>query len=330
MKKLLVSVLFISISFAQAPFWFGALDKDQPDYMIIGYGESEDIESAKNLAKDDISKSIRTAIKSSFSSRTKVNGEDVDKSIAQSIEAKNSTILTNVKLLEQERIKGIWYVSMQYDNRPIEQKIANSFSKKFCVENTKTHPYIQASPLYKKLKKRVGCDLDISITRFNKMWQVRALDNKLFPMAPLDFEKLFFNKYNSNLDFSANKHVLKNGDEFLFYQSSKQEGYTTLLTMYENGIVTVLESSALVAKNKKQILPSPERELELEAATLEDGSATFDLYILLYSKQPLDTSRFEYATQELASSENAYKFDELLDLMENNSYATIRLTTNPR
>lgn len=66
------------------------------------------------------------------------------------------------------------------------------------------------------------------------------------------------------------------------------------------------------------------------ACVVKEGEDTHDLFVAIFSKEPLGTSRFEYANEELATNEEAYKFDELLELMQKHEHATLFARTKAK
>jgi hypothetical protein len=74
-------------------------------------------------------------------------------------------------------------------------------------------------------------------------------------------------------------------------------------------------------------IPSKNSQNYFEAGLVKKGIDTYDLYVAIFTKKPLDMSRFEYANEDLASSELAHKFDELIENLDNYNYATILLRT---
>ena len=60
---------------------------------------------------------------------------------------------------------------------------------------------------------------------------------------------------------------------------------------------------------------------------MKNGVGTFDLYVAIYTNNPIDMSRFEYANVDLASREFSYKFDELMDVMDGYEYSSTLLRT---
>jgi len=60
---------------------------------------------------------------------------------------------------------------------------------------------------------------------------------------------------------------------------------------------------------------------------VKKGISTYDLYVAIYTKKPLNMGRFEYANDTLAQSETAYKFDELMDILDGVSFSSLLLRT---
>lgn len=187
--------------------------------------------------------------------------------------------------------------------------------------------YLLKTPLVKKLTDSLGCELNFKLDRRNEAWYLKYKEY-LFLLSDDEFEELYVTNTNDNFEFKSNKTVLTDGDSFYFTFNSKQDGYITLLNVYENGVVTLLQPSAPI-KNSIQI-PSKDSANFFEAGLVKEGVNTYDLYVAIYTKEPLNMSRFEYANEDLASSELAYKFDELIELMNGYEYSSLLLRTRAK
>lgn len=127
---------------------------------------------------------------------------------------------------------------------------------------------------------------------------------------------------------SLQSRCSKRGESFHFVLNANEAGYVTLVDVYESGVVTLLEPSKKLEKTLR--IPSVESAYEFEAGVLEMGRDSHDLYVVFFTKEPLDMSRFTYANEDFASDENAYKFDELLELMQRYENATLLLRTEAK
>ena len=228
-----------------------------------------------------------------------------------------------VKIIQQEQINEHFFVVLSYKNIDLLSRVQEHLDVSK-LQNEKQNSYLSQTPLLKKLNKGLGVTLNFSLHRQNEAWYLKY-DKELFPLSKREFEKLFVTLQSSDVVLESSKKVLKDGDEFSFHIETQEEGYVALLNVYEHGVVTLLKPSTKI--QKKLQIPSEESSNYFEAGVLQEGSDTYDLYLLLYSKEPLDLSRFEYGDETLAQSEMAYKFDELTRLLEQYSYTTLFLRT---
>ena len=172
------------------------------------------------------------------------------------------------------------------------------------------------------------CSPNIKLQRKNKLWYL--IHKNSIQELPIEFfEKLYTSVENQDIKFKPSKKLLKDGDEFYFNVTPKQDGYISLLTVYEDGTVTTLLPNIKVKKNKTIQLPDENYEAVLEAGLVKQNQPTYDLYVAIYSNKRLHLSRFEQASEELSKDENSKKFDELINRLDGYKYATILLKTRP-
>jgi len=302
------------------PLWF--VDKTMTPhakYELLGYGEGKSFSEAKANAKEEIAQSLLSVVDSSFTSSS-----NNDKSVSKSeLKVTTKLSLQNLKTLKQEQRGNLFFVVLSYENLDLAYQIKKTLLVQRC-QNEDVNSYMLETPLYKKISLALGCNFDFKLDRKNGAWYIRYKENR-FLLNDDDFEELFVDKGDKNFSFKANKKVLKDGDSFYFTFKSKKSGYITFLDVYENGIVTLLQPSTHII-NSLQI-PSKNSKNYFEAGLVKDGVDTYDLYVAIFSEKPIDMSRFEYANEDLASSEVAYKFDELIQNLDNYNYATILLRT---
>lgn len=120
------------------------------------------------------------------------------------------------------------------------------------------------------------------------------------------------------------------GDEFYFKLKSKEKGYVTIFTVYEDGTVTKLLSNIYVQKNKTEYIPDKDFESVLQAGLIEAGKETFDLYIVVRTSKKQHFDQFARADEELISDERYKNFDELIELIDEMEFVTLKLFTKPR
>lgn len=295
-------------------------------YEIIGYGQGKTIKEAEANAKEDIAQTLISKVDSSFTSETtSYNNSFTDKNEAK-LKITSNINLHNLNTIKQQQLDNIFYVALKYKNLDLAYRIKTAIGD-FQCDQKHLNDYLSQTPLMKKLTATLGCQLNFKLARQNQAWYLKHKEN-MFLLNDSEYEELYFTKQNNNFKFSSNKKVLTDGDSFYFTVNSKSNGYITLLDVYENGIVTVIQPSIDIKKNIQ--IPSKNSENYFEAGLVKEGINTYDLYVAIFTKEPLDTSRFEYANEDLAESELAYKFDELLGILNGYEYSTILLRTTSK
>lgn len=294
-------------------------------YEIIGYCEGKTIKEAEANAKEEIAQTLISRVDSSYTSETTVNNDNFTNKNREKLKITSRVNLHNLKTIKQEQSGTLFYVALKYKNLDLAYRIKTAIGSFQCSKE-KQNDYLSQTPLIKKLTTTLGCQLSFKLARKNEAWYLKYKEH-LFLLNESEFEELYFTNKNSNFQFALNKKVLTDGDSFYFKVNSKSKGYITLLDVYENGIVTVIQASEPLKKTLQ--IPSKDSKNYFEAGLVKDGVSTYDLYVAIFTKEPLDTSRFEYANEELAKSELAYKFDELLSILNGYEYSSILIRTIP-
>ncbi len=326
MKILLFLIFTIAIIYAEVPTWYasGSLTTNKPS-EVIGTAEAKTCSEAKAIALDDIASQLKSEVSSTLSSNVKSNNT---RDVSYSVKASSHAILYGVETLRKEENDGRCFLALQYDNISVVQRLARRYKNKKC-EAKILDPYLNKTRLSDRIEKRVGCRLGFDIVREDGVWQL-VYDDFRIPISKDEFEDLFVSVKSKYINFESSKNTLYDGDEFNFTLSAKSDGYITLLSVYENGIVTLFMPSMKIKKGKTIHFPSEDSDQMLEAGLVTKGVDTYDLYVAIFSKEPINTSRFEYASSELEESESAYKFDELKELINKHNFSSIYIRTKAK
>jgi len=300
------------------PLWYkNQTIKTKNSYNYIGYGEAKTLFQAKAEAKSDIAQQLLSSVESSYVEKMK------DDNVTTEVNLKVTTKidLENISIKKQFFQDGYYFVVLGYENLDLGYKIKKSVKNLRC---SRADNYMKKTLLYKKLYNSFGCDIDVKLQRANKQWYLKY-DEYKFLLSRIDFEKLYISTPSSLFDFMISNQSLQDGEKFYFNIKTDKKGYITLLNLYENGIVTVLKSSQKITKNLQ--IPSKESDIYFEAGLVDENRDGYDLYIAIYSEKPFDMSRFVYGDEVLAKDEIAYKFDELIEILNSYDYATLLVRT---
>ena len=321
--------LVVSGVWAAAPQWYASQTlQPSKSYEIYGYGEGKDLAEARMRAKEDIAGQLLTEIRSVKRSRMHADDARLKQSMDIEIDAQVHTVLSDVRTVRSEQKDGRYYVVLLYRNLSLARRLIEKSGHVECLRKP-VNPYLAQTPLYEKIRRAAGCDIDVSLVRRAGAWFI-AYKTAMVAVAPRDYEDLFVSTRHSPVRLSVSKRVLREGERFSLTLTSARRGYVALLDVYANGITAVVEPALKVEPGKPLRIPSADSPYLFEAAVLEKGHATYDLYVVLFSRNPIDVSRFDMASDRLLGAEDAYRADELLRLTKRYPFTTRFVRTLPR
>ena len=330
MKTIVVWLMTAAMLWAaEIPSWF--LQRSyQPakSYEVIGYGMGKTLKEASLHAKEDIAGQLMTEISSTKKSRLHSGDDDLVRSLDIEIDTQGHTVLSDLTPVKTEKIGEHFFVALKYENLKLSQRLVRKAENIVCLRRP-LNPYLAATPMYREIKKAAGCDIDVSLVRKDRAWFI-VYGTVLLPIAPVDYKDLFISVKHSPVTLSVSTSPLTEGDRFFFTVKTSVRGYVTLLDVYANGMTAVVEPSFRMKSGEIRRLPSPEADSDYEAALLEEGVPTYDLYVVLFSPSPIDVSRFETAGDTLLSDEDAYMADRLMRLTATYPFTTLFVRTKPR
>jgi len=311
---------------ADTPIWFSSMSFPATHTKLIGYGEEKNLSLAIQNAKSDISGQIKTQISSSMTQKNTLKNETYNHESVQNQQSITQATMTDITILKQEKIGDTWYVAVEFENIPPLQKFINKLPMNLTDEPQSS--YLAKTELFDELHKSLGKTIATTLVRKDGAWNL-GYKNILQPMDDRSFEDLFTTITDQNVSFTLNKKIplLYNGEKFSFTLSSSNDGFISLLDVFEDGSVAVLSSNIPTSKNSPVIVPNLKDKNDFEAATLVEGKDSFDLFVAIYSDKPLNLDRFIIADANLQNSENAKSFDKLIGFLNGKRFSTLKITT---
>jgi len=316
-----------TLSAGQIPTWFYSLKPNKELSQVIGYGQAKNLEEAKIKAREDIAKQIKTIIASTSTQTTSLSNNSLYNIYNKKINEKTVEMLQDIKLLKKHinEDKEV-FVALGYENIPFLSRLIKKLDLSKCSE--KQNSYLKNTILLTSINSMTSCSPNIQLQRKDKLWYL--IHKNSIQELPIEFfEELYTSVENRNINLKSSKKVLKDGDEFYFKITPKEDGYISLLTVYEDGTVTVLLPNVKVEENKITQLPNESYGAVLEAGLINKNQPTHDLYVAIYSKKRLNLSRFEQASSDLSNDEDSKKFDELINKLDAYEFSTLLLRTKP-
>ena len=329
-RKIIFASLALGLSlFATEPSWYHNLPNTTPN-TYLGYGNGHSESEATQNALNSIASQISTKI----DTQTVVDKKFVDgsykKDIKETSSQKTKANLSDYKTIKMGFDDGEYFVAIEYQNIPSLDKFISKIKTKITT-NEKQNSYISKSFIASELKKALGFDVDFRLKRKDGKWYLQYQD-VLQLIDTNDFEKFFTTVSNESLLLKTNKknNILYDGDRFYFEVNSKQDGYLTILAVYEDGTVTTLFKNIPLKKDKLTKVPNEENESYLETGLIDKGVETFELEVAIFAKEKILYERFATAGADLETNERYKNFDELIEFLEGKSFAALKVVTKPR
>ncbi len=323
---LLMFLSILNVFSSEIPVWFSDMSFPSTHTKLVGYGEEKNLPLAIANAKASISGQIKTQISSNMIQNNTLKNEIYNHEVIQNQQSSTQATMTDTTVLKQEKVGDMWYVAVEFENIPTLQKFINKLPINLTDEPQNS--YLMKTELFDELHKTIGKSIDAVLVRKDGAWYLKYKD-VLQNIDERNFEDLFTSSKDQNLSLTLNKRIplLYDGEKFSFTLSSTNDGFVSLLDVFEDGSVAVLSTNIPISKNSLISIPNIKDKNDFEAATLTQGKDSFDLFVAIYSEKPLNLDRFIIADANLQTSENAKSFDKLIGFLNGKQFATLKITT---
>ena len=324
-KGAVVIMLLALTELYATPTWYNHLPSKTSNYYI-GYGISSSEARAKRIALKDISEQISVKVNTELYQNTSVKNEMVNREFTSKSSVSSSARIHGYKILKSAFDDGRYYVAIGYENIPSIEKFNKKLNSISITTPEVLNAYLKQAPITNYVSKPVG----FSLKRKDGLWYIRYRDIYQV-LDKRDFESFFTSVSTPRVEIKTNNDnkPLYDGDEFYFNVTSKQKGFVTVLTVYEDGTVATLLRNVPIKKGETKKIPDEKFESILEAGLVEECKETFDLYVAIFSSKKLFFDQFAQADEELISNERYKNFDTLIKMMDNYDFATVKIVTKP-
>ena len=298
------------------PFWYSSRSFEAPLFSIIGYGSGLSMKEAAKDARGDISAQFSVNISSS----NKIAASTSKESFLPDIESKESSttasIIKNSQIIKSEKVGKRYFVALIHKKVP----------KLKCVE--KQNPFLENISLIKKANSLTRCNYDYSLVHINSSWYLYS-DGFTQKLNYSQFDSFFSSTSSNSLQISSKYSSYQAGDVFKLEIESKEDGFLSLLVVYENGKVGILAKNRVIKKNTIAYFPKEESSFDMVAGLNEDNSATKDLYFAFVTPHRINLAEFEPVSNRLLG-ENEYRFNKVLNLCSKYDFASTLIRTTPK
>ena len=331
--KAFVSFFIFAIFAFGAPSWYHAAFDVKPNHYV-GFGEGESEAEAKQNALNDIASQMNTKIDSEVIQ----NKKQTDGSFSKNIEFKSiqkiKATLSDYDVQKFEKQNGRYFFKIEYENISNIDRLIKKLSIVLDANATsakdKKSNFLQRSSIAKKINEHFAKDIALQIQRQNNAWNLKS--NGITQIINDDeFSKFFVTIADENLSIATSKkdNVLYDGDEFWYKINSKNSGFASVVSVYEDGTVCTLIKNHKI-KSGVNILPDDKHGSIPTAGLLVAGSETFEMVFVILSDKKLMFDNFADSSVETNNQEKYKNFGEFVEFLNDKKFATAKVITKPR
>lgn len=271
---------------------------------VIGFAKAKTLYDATLKAKKNLLLKIMSKMDSSYTHEINPN---------------------NLRILEYQQIEDEFFIAILYENSDLVYRFKTTIGEVDSSDKN-INKFIKETPIFRNITNAMNYQLDIRVQRKEKQWYLKYKEN-LFLLKNDELKEFFSSVKNENFEFKASKKNLVDSEKFYFTFKTKESGYITLVDIYDNGIVTLLDSSIDIKKSMQ--IPPKQSNNFFEAVLMNEEKNTTDLYIAIFTKEPIDMIMFDYLNKDLSENEEAFKFDIFLQIINNYEFASVVIETKP-
>jgi len=305
--------------YANTPHWFASQNLSHTQTQIVGYGQAKALNEAKEIAKTRIAQMLQLNIDSTMVIEKNASLSNYGRRINQTIKTTSHLRLNGLILLKKEQVDGNWFVAILYDNLPLFQKIIKSiYPQKIKHSN---QPYLTKTKLFKQLQNRFGFYPQATIYSQNGQYYI-LIGNQQFLISQQEFVEFFINNFSNNINIELKERVKEN-EPYFITTKFKDIGFGSLFLVSHSGtVVSLFKNIELI--DRGFTYPNKE-EYEGLRANIEDGSMqSKDMFVAILCQHKEGLGLFNQISTDF--EKEAFRFGDLIDLMERCTFATKILT----
>jgi len=308
---------------ASKPSWYFQQVADKNE--IIGYGEGDSCEEAKNRAREDIAKQLVVNVESEMEVSQDSEGHYYSKSLVR--ESVDKMTLNGVQLAHQpEQIESTCYVAMRYSLDPLLFK-ASLAAKNAQVEEMDHNALLAHSIFAKQLSSSIGYIPRFSLVFHGKQVFLR-IGHESILLSKQEMRMMVFEKQSKLLRLSVNpSSYLRVDDRYIINLDVQQANYLSLIYIDEDYNARVAIKNQYISQQEKMEYP---KNQALLAGIASKDSHIKEMYVALLCEEPLNLSPFSVLDENTYVNKDALKLSELFVLAEQCESTSIILSIQQR
>jgi hypothetical protein len=340
----------IPVADCHPPAWF--FESGDRDGFKTGVGEGENLEEASAAAMAEISAQISTWVSSRSMTLAERSGSSSESRFTHQVNLESQYRLNNAKRLNMAVCGKRYYVKYAVDLRPPTLVMADALVSEYPGEKIRFtgSPALTGSSFAETVTLIMACQepdrsnrpdtrIPLSLSFMDGIWCVHAGRVSL-PVSDVT-ELVNVGVYVTDTvrlglcdrAGAPGSLLMKTGDE-VFFSISGGSGFFSIFNAYADGRVSVIAANQPMEEGGG-IYPDPSGRRVLQASTIEPGSASVDIYLLVVSPTMLDMSSFSALKEDgrTVSGDGSFSthvFARWLDGLSQKHVDMLKTRTEPR
>ncbi|MEA2073041.1 MAG: LPP20 family lipoprotein [Campylobacterota bacterium] len=298
------------------PFWFSSRSFEAPLFSVIGYGVGKSMQEATMDARSDISAQFSVNVSSSTYISSSYTKDESITDVKNKILSSTSSVIKESKIIKSEKVSKNYFVALIHKKVPQLQ----------CVKQQ--NPFLKEIELIRQANTQTPCEYDYSLVRITSSWYLYA-DGFTQKLNYAQFDSFFSSINSQKLQISSEYSSYQADDVFKLEVKSKEDGFLSILVVYENGKVGVLLENRAIKKESLELFPKADDNFDMVAGLNEDNSATKDLYFAFVTPTRINLAEFETVSGSLLG-EKEYRFNQVISLCSKYNFASTLIRTTPK
>ena len=318
--------------------------KPRPVYLLTGYGAGDTRNEAKVYAVQEIAEQLQLNISASDTLSTVRNNDRVGSEFHSVVEITTDKELIGVRLLcvDDKDPSGTIHTLYEFDQRPAIDKLAakiladrqgvrvrrlqwqgpDALINSTAIKKLSTLLTESTGEPDADARSNDPLQLHIRLNRHQNRWYLAAGAHQVY-IPDVEIPRFVsWGDKGQNLSLRLNKvshphqqslPQLKPGEQFFLEVSADNQGYLMLFNVYGDGRVALVMEGRVWGNTR-----APEKGV-LEAAALEEGRPTTDIYVAVATREPVTPPVSIRELQPwggIVSGEQGYQLDYFMDWLE--------------
>gem|GEM_PF-7100286 len=298
------------------PIWYNSMSVE--DGVLLGYGQGENLQEAKQMAFSTIAQQFGVEIESEMALVRQFGDDELKTNAREVTQIRFNRSLKNVTTIQETQVGNTYYVALKVDQRPLRVIIDSKLREKgYQAPRFAGSQILTTSPLLSSLQAETPENtLSASLQREEGQWQLVIADI-VQPVEDLTDLLNWNSQPHDALSLSIvgkSENRVKSGERFqIGLNLPTDSSFLTIFNIYSDGRLTVALDNHSVGDTR---FTFPNKPLYLQAESIYPDQFDRDTYVAIVTPDRVDTTRFKKSSSNMITGENAFMLHTLIEWLD--------------